>query len=87
MHYQSKISSIDIENGSFEVEYKDGRKEFKKDYIRIFGCDGTFSAVLREFQKLEEFKMELKESEYGYTEFYIPPNHDGSFRIPGNVFY
>ena len=73
--------------GSFEVQYKDGTKEVLASYERIFGCDGTFSAVLNEFRKCKEFIYELKESEYGYTEFYIPPGSDGNFRIPGNVYY
>ena len=34
-----------------------------------------------------DFYFEIKYSEYGYTEFYIPPNEDGKFRIPGNAYY
>jgi len=43
--------------------------------------------VYKAFENEAGFENEFVITEYGYSELYIPPNPDGSFKIDGNTWH
>lgn len=59
----------------------------KTDAPLIFAADGAFSAVRYALQRTDRFNYTQFYLEHGYKELSIPPNADGSHRLPPNALH
>eukprot|EP00347_Sterkiella_histriomuscorum_P012106 403369875 len=72
IHYNSKVTNVDIEKGSIDVQFQDGQTQTLDYYDQIFAADGTFSVVKNAFLQIPGFSYSNQYSGYGYCELQIP---------------
>ena len=53
----------------------------------VVGADGAFSAVRRQFMRLDRFDYRQDYLEHGYKELSIPPAPDGGYRMEPNALH
>ena len=80
--FGQNVVEVDFDNSKIITDNKD-----QYSFNTLIGCDGSAS-VIRSFYKFKPgFKQSIDELDYGYKEFTIRPNPDGSFKMAENALH
>jgi kynurenine 3-monooxygenase len=78
-HFGKRCVGVDLDTGTAEFEDVNSGKRSRETADLIFGADGAFSAVRREFQRVEGFNYSQAYWRHGgYKSLLIPARADGS---------
>lgn len=81
-HFDEKCLDIDLESNTAYFENSNNGKQTEIKADLIVGSDGAFSAVRTRLMKTDRFNYSQEYIDHGYKELVIPPNEDGSAKIP-----
>jgi kynurenine 3-monooxygenase len=83
-HFQQICEGADLGSGAVHLrDLPSGRRYDAPGEVSV-ACDGAFSAIRYQMQKLPRFNFSQEYENYGYKELTIPPGPGGSFQLdPG----
>jgi kynurenine 3-monooxygenase len=89
VRYYFDLSLEDIELDTNTCVFLDANtgEESRRQFDRIFGTDGAFSAARGRLQKTERFDYSQHYLPHGYKELVIPANEDGSHKLDKNALH
>jgi len=77
-YFEHRCVGVDLERPAVTLSAAENRTV---DADVVIGCDGAFSAVRGEMQRLDRFDCAHTYLEHGYKELTIPPAADGGFAM------
>jgi len=86
IHFEHKLSSIDIDKAQMVFSKKDG-ESFEEQADFILGCDGAFSTVRKAMMRRPWFNYSQEYIPHAYLELCIPMTEKGGFAMPENYLH
>ena len=81
IHFEHKLSSIDIDKAQMVFSRKDG-ESFEEQADFILGCDGAFSTVRKAMMRRPWFNYSQEYIPHAYLELCIPMTEKGGVSFP-----
>jgi kynurenine 3-monooxygenase len=85
LYFNHKCTDVNLESNTLSFDFKG--KSIQKNYDRIIGTDGAFSAIRNRLQKVDRFNYSQFYLEHGYKELVIPSASDGVHQIDPNALH
>jgi kynurenine 3-monooxygenase len=86
MHFDHECIDVNIDNAT--CVFKNNNNNITITANKVIGTDGAGSALRNSFEKnVPNFTVSQEFLAHGYKELNIPPNADGSFKLPTNVLH
>jgi len=79
--FEHRCVEVDLDEPAVLVARGDGNKLKRYETDVVIGCDGAFSAVRGQMQKLDRFDYSQTYLDHGYKELSIPPTEAGEFAM------
>lgn len=79
--FEHRCVEVDLDAPALLIARGDGSKLKRFETDVVIGCDGAFSAVRGQMQKLDRFDYIQSYLEHGYKELTIPPTEAGEFAM------
>jgi kynurenine 3-monooxygenase len=79
LSFQKKCVGVDLHTGTLHLHDETSQAVSKVVADILIGCDGAYSVVRGQMQKLERFNYQQDYLSHGYKELTIPPGPHGSF--------
>lgn len=87
LYFDEKCRDIDLNTNTIKFENTQSGERTEKQFDRIFGTDGAFSAVRARLQKHDRFNYSQEYLTHGYKELEIPAHPDGTHRLEKNALH
>jgi kynurenine 3-monooxygenase len=85
LNFDHRCADMDMESNTIEFEHNG--EPVKRQFDRVFGTDGAFSAVRNRMQRLDRFNYSQEYLSHGYKELEIPAMPDGSHRMQNDCLH
>jgi kynurenine 3-monooxygenase len=86
-YFDLRLEDIDLKSNTCVFIDSNTGEEMNRQFDRIFGTDGAFSAARSRMQKTERFNYSQEYLAHGYKELVIPANEDGSHKLDKNALH
>ncbi len=85
--FNQHIESIDFKDKKITCHDATLNQTFEESYKVLMACDGANSQIRNFYTYSPHFSQSIDKLDYGYKEFTIAPNADGSFRLVKNALH
>jgi len=79
--FNKKLIAADLDKGSMTFEDTKTKETATKEADLVFGTDGAYSAIRKQFMKRSRFNYSQEYIPHAYLELCIPPTADGEFAM------
>lgn len=86
-HFNEKCTGVDLATATLETTNRKTGNVARHQTSRIFACDGAYSAVRLQLQKVNRFNYSQQYWEQGYKELSVPATATGDWVSEKNVLH
>ncbi|AIZ62868.1 kynurenine 3-monooxygenase [Hymenobacter sp. DG25B] len=87
VQFSQQCLNVDTRNLTLELRNTATNQVYTRDFQRLFGADGAFSAVRGALQKTDRYNYSQSYLEYGYKELNIAPGPGGTWQLEKNALH
>jgi kynurenine 3-monooxygenase len=87
IHFNQELRSVDFDSGEAIFFDHASDREYQRQVLPIFGCDGAGSPVRASMEDYLGFLATADMLDHSYKELSIPPLDDGGFRMEANALH
>jgi kynurenine 3-monooxygenase len=85
-HFEQQCEDVDLEKAEVTFSGRDGSHSTRQ-FDRVFGTDGAFSAVRQKMTRSDRFDFEQRYLSHGYKEIEMRPKADGAFKMESDALH
>jgi len=88
IQFNQECIDVDLDSGTVYLQNTITKEKSEHQADIVFGADGAFSNVrINGFEKIQDYKIEVRPIEDGYREILLPANNDGSYKLDVNTLH